>query len=96
MTSTAYRFFGPYVREEVSGLPPVIRAKLTRRQAEVCDMIAVGKTNKQISAALKLQECTVRLYVMRILERLGLDRDGDPRVAIARAVVLTWAESDAA
>lgn len=93
MTVTAYRFTGSYTRHEVAGLPSSIASRLTPRQQQVADLIAQGWTNKRIAAALKLEPCTVRLYVTRIAKRLELDGSDDCRVAIARAVIFAWADA---
>ena len=48
--------------------------ELTVREREILPLIAAGKTNKEIGAAVFLAEKTVKNYVSSILAKLGLDR----------------------
>ena len=45
---------------------------LTRRQVEVLALVAAGKTNREIAAALVLSEHTVARHVQNILGKLGV------------------------
>jgi len=45
---------------------------LSPREVEVLRLVASGKSNKEIGAALSLSEITVRNYISNILEKLGL------------------------
>lgn len=45
---------------------------LTRRQREVLELIAQGKTNKEIAFALNISERTVKYHVGQVLERFQL------------------------
>ncbi len=56
---------------------------LTRRQREVVEHIARGRTNSEIADQLGLSESTVRLHVSALLERLQLSN---------RTQVALWAE----
>lgn len=47
---------------------------LTRRQKEVLELLAAGKTNKEICATLKLSGGTVKNHVTAILSTLGVNR----------------------
>jgi DNA-binding CsgD family transcriptional regulator len=47
-------------------------AGLTRREAEVCGLIAEGRANKQIAARLGISLATVKDHVHRILRKSGL------------------------
>lgn len=47
-------------------------AALTRRQREVCDLLARGFSNKAIAIELGLSPATVKDHVHAILNRLGL------------------------
>jgi DNA-binding CsgD family transcriptional regulator len=52
--------------------PPVRLAGLTRREAEVCSLIAEGRANKQIAARMGIALATVKDHVHRILRKTGL------------------------
>ncbi|MDQ3821907.1 MAG: response regulator transcription factor [Actinomycetota bacterium] len=55
--------------------------RLTRREAEVLDLMAEGLPNKSIAARLSIQEQTVKNHVHNILLKLGVSRRTE---AIAR------------
>lgn len=46
--------------------------KLTPREQEVMQMVAAGHLNKQIAAALKISERTVKAHRARLMEKLGI------------------------
>jgi DNA-binding CsgD family transcriptional regulator/tetratricopeptide (TPR) repeat protein len=45
---------------------------LTRREAEVLELVAAGRTNRQIGAELFITEKTASIHVSRILAKLGV------------------------
>jgi len=47
--------------------------KLSPREKEVLDLVAGGKSNKEIAAALIVAENTVKSYIKNILEKLHLE-----------------------
>jgi DNA-binding NarL/FixJ family response regulator len=47
---------------------------LSEREMEVVELIAQGKTNKEIAESLIIAEKTARNHVSRILTKLGLTR----------------------
>jgi two-component system nitrate/nitrite response regulator NarL len=47
-------------------------ALLTRREREVVDLVAEGMRNEEVSQKLNITEHTVRNYLCRIFEKLGL------------------------
>lgn len=49
-------------------------ASLTDQERKVLEQLAEGKTNREIGSALFLSEKTVKNYVSRILDKLGLSR----------------------
>ena len=49
-------------------------AEFTRREKDVLQQIASGRSNKQIAAALHLTEGTVKGYVSNVLQKLGFSR----------------------
>jgi non-specific serine/threonine protein kinase len=44
---------------------------LTRREAQVADLIAAGRTNRQIARALTISEKTVEVHVHNVIAKLG-------------------------
>lgn len=56
---------------EVRGLADLAakRWALTRRQSEVLELLAMGKTNKEIAGKLGCQEGTVEVYVTQLLKK---------------------------
>jgi len=49
-------------------------ATLTAQERRILDLVADGKTNRQIAAALFLAEKTVKNYVSNLLSKLGMER----------------------
>lgn len=52
--------------------PPTHPEPLTERETEVLEQLALGKSNKEIAAALVIAEKTVRTHVSNILGKLGV------------------------
>ena len=56
--------------------PPLSRPEsisaLTDRQKEVFDLLAQGRSNRQIAASLGVSEHTIRVHMSAILKTLGL------------------------
>ncbi|WP_371495144.1 helix-turn-helix transcriptional regulator [Kitasatospora sp. NBC_00374] len=48
-------------------------AVLSVRECEVFDLLAVGRSNREISGQLRVSERTVKKHVGSILEKLGLE-----------------------
>lgn len=46
--------------------------KLTKRQAQVCELLALGRSNKEIAAELRMAERTVETHRASIYERMGV------------------------
>ena len=59
-------------------------ARLTTRERRVLDLVAEGKTNREIGAELYLAEKTVKNYVSNILAKLGMQRRTEAAVFAAR------------
>ncbi len=53
--------------------PPVYPAGLSAREVEVLRLVAVGRTNREIAAALFLSEHTIRAHVRSILTKTGAE-----------------------
>jgi DNA-binding NarL/FixJ family response regulator len=60
--------FGPLL----SARPADPLADLTERERDVFRLVAAGRTNREIAAALFVSEGTVKVHVSRLLTKLGL------------------------
>src|SRR5690606_32173707 len=49
-------------------------ASLTEQERRILDLIAAGKTNRQIASTMYLAEKTVKNYVSGLLRKLGVER----------------------
>jgi two-component system response regulator DevR len=58
--------------------------RLTPREREILELIAAGKTNRQIGAELFLAEKTVKNYVSNLLAKLGMGRRSEAAAYAAR------------
>jgi FixJ family two-component response regulator len=47
-------------------------ARLTRRESQVCTLVASGMLNKQIAAQLGASEKTIKVHRGRVMEKLGV------------------------
>lgn len=59
-------------------------ASLTDQERKVLEQLAEGKTNREIGVVLFLSEKTVKNYVSRILDKLGLARRAEAAAYVAR------------
>ena len=59
-------------------------ASLTEQERKVLEQLAEGKTNREIGAVLFLSEKTVKNYVSRILDKLGLSRRAEAAAYMAK------------
>lgn len=48
-------------------------ARLTRRERQVCDLVAQGRLNKQIAAELGMSEKTVKVHRAHLMGKLQID-----------------------
>jgi FixJ family two-component response regulator len=48
-------------------------AHLTRRERQVCDLVASGLLNKQIAGELGASENTIKVHRARVMHKLGID-----------------------
>lgn len=61
---------GPFERNEAA-----IRALgLTPRECEILDLLASGRSNKELARSLGISPNTVKTHVARLYEKLGVDR----------------------
>ena len=58
--------------------------RLSPREQEILDLIATGKTNRQIADRLFLAEKTVKNYVSNLLAKLGMGRRSEAAAYAAR------------
>jgi len=66
----------------------VSRPSLTEREREVLELIAEGKTNKEIGGRLSIAEVTVKRHVSHLLEKLqAADRTQAVTIAIQHGIV---------
>jgi two-component system, NarL family, response regulator LiaR len=64
------------------------RERLTRRELEVLELIAEGRSNKRIAFELGISEKTVKAHVGRLLAKLGVtDRTQAALLAVRRGLV---------
>jgi DNA-binding NarL/FixJ family response regulator len=59
-------------------------ARLTAQERKILDLIAEGRTNRQIGEALFLAEKTVKNYVSNVLAKLGMQSRTEAAVFAAR------------
>ncbi len=59
-------------------------SQLSEQERRILDLIAEGKTNRQIAEAIFLAEKTVKNYVSSILAKLGMERRSEAAAYAAR------------
>ncbi|MBI4594706.1 MAG: response regulator transcription factor [Candidatus Rokubacteria bacterium] len=59
-------------------------AELSAQERKVLALVAEGKTNKEIAAALRLSDKTVKNYLSHVLEKLNLSRRAEAAAFFAR------------
>jgi two-component system response regulator DevR len=59
-------------------------AELTGQERRILDLIAEGRTNRQIAEAMFLAEKTVKNYVSHLLAKLGMERRAEAAAYAAR------------
>ena len=59
-------------------------ARLTEQERRILDLIAAGRTNRQIANEIFLAEKTVKNYVSNVLTKLGMERRTEAAVFAAR------------
>lgn len=58
--------------EDLSRKAPARAHPLTRRELQVLALVAAGKTNQQIAAALVISDHTVRRHLQNIFSKIGV------------------------
>jgi len=66
----------------------MMRSNLTTRELEILEMLAKGRTNKEIGSALEISDNTVRNHVINIIDKLEVsDRTEAATTAIQRGII---------
>ena len=60
-------------------------AALSGREREIADLVALGRTNKEIAAELFLSEKTIENHMTRLFAKLGVSRRAEVAKAVGRA-----------
>lgn len=80
------RVIPPAVAGKLAAFTP--RVELTERELEVLSLLARGMTNKEIAGTIGRTEATVKVHVLHILQKLGVDdRTGAVAVALKRGII---------
>ncbi|HYK89876.1 MAG TPA: response regulator transcription factor [Acidobacteriota bacterium] len=79
------RYIPSVVTKSITGQ---IRSDLTKRELDVLKLLAAGRTNKEIAAAIDTTEGTIKSYVIHILDKLEVnDRTEAVTTAIKRGII---------
>ncbi|HEX2853226.1 MAG TPA: response regulator transcription factor [Opitutaceae bacterium] len=79
------QFIPPEIARRLAGR---MLSQLSARELEVLALIAKGKSNKEVAAALHLVEGTVKVHVTNILSKLGVaDRTQAILAAVKRGIL---------
>lgn len=79
-------YYSPVVAARLAARLP--RQELSMRETEVLQLVAEGKSNKEIAAALQLSDGTIRIHLSHIFEKLGVhDRTQAAMQALQRGIV---------
>jgi len=62
----------PRLRHDGRGEPEVLGLRLTDREAQMIQLVAQAKSNREIAAEMGLSYGSVRVYLSRAYEKLGI------------------------
>ena len=80
------RIVPPMVAQKLAEFTP--RIELTARELEVLSLMAQGQSNKEIADSIGRTEATVKVHVLHILSKLGVDdRTAAVTVALKRGMI---------
>jgi DNA-binding NarL/FixJ family response regulator len=80
------RVVPPTVAQKLAEYTP--RVELTDRELEVLALMAKGQSNKEIADTIGRTEATVKVHVLHILSKLGVDdRTAAVTVALKRGMI---------
>jgi two-component system NarL family response regulator len=64
------------------------RPRLSEREIEILELVAEGKSNKEIGAALGLAETTIKTHLARVMGKLGVDdRTAAALIAVRQGLI---------
>ena len=79
-------YLAPAIANRLAGLK--LGPSITLREREILSLIAKGRANKEIAAALGIAEDTVKRHISNVLQKLGVsDRAQATAEAIRRGIV---------
>lgn len=79
------QYIPPEIAMRMSGR---LMSQLSAREVEVLQLVAQGRSNKEVAAALHVVEGTVKIHVTNILAKLGVsDRTQAILVAVKRGII---------
>ncbi len=73
----------------VPDAPPPEAGELTPREREVLQLLAEGRSNKEIAARLGISDHTAKFHVASVLAKLGVERRTEAVVRAARLGLVT-------
>ncbi|MBI4329478.1 MAG: response regulator transcription factor [Chloroflexi bacterium] len=73
-----------WIKQMTSGHQPDGITQLSPQERKVLSLVAEGKTNKEIAAALGLSDKTVKNYLSHVFEKLNLSRRAEAAAFFAR------------
>lgn len=74
------------VREMANGLSTACMADLSAQERRLFPLVAEGRTNREIAAALSLSEKTVKNYLSNMYSKLGITRRSQVATLYARTL----------
>ena len=72
-------------RQSGTGTKPTELADLTKREEQILDHVAQGRTNKEIAIQLKIGEKTVKHYMTNIMQKLQVRNRVEAVLALQKA-----------
>jgi two-component system nitrate/nitrite response regulator NarL len=72
-------------RQSGSGAKPTELADLTKREEQILDHVAQGRTNKEIAIQLRIGEKTVKHYMTNIMQKLQVRNRVEAVLALQKA-----------
>lgn len=78
----------PGATPRVPAVRPLAVARLTRREEQVCALIAAAYTNRQIEAQLGIRSSSVKRHVRQVLRKFGAHNRIEVAIAMARQATM--------
>jgi DNA-binding NarL/FixJ family response regulator len=82
--SIAVRLLSELTTQRDKGAPANLLGQLSDREGSILDLVAQGKTNKEIATELFLSEKTVKHYMTNVLQKLHVRNRVEAALLIAR------------